>query len=288
MAAIGRAQIFLLASVLVGAGCTRSGGREYQLTGQILSVDPARQEVTIKHEDIPRFMPGMTMAFRVHDGRLLQGRVPGDLVTATLVVDPGDVHLRTLRRTGFAAVASPAVPAGVMDLLARGEPAADASFTNERGIRARLADWRGRILAVTFMYTRCPVPDFCPLMDRQFKVVQDQVRADPALRGRVRLLSVTLDPAHDTPAVLAKHAVALDADPAIWHFLSGTREELMRFASQFGVSTVAGDGGTAEIVHNLRTAVIDADGRLAAVLSGAQWTPAELVAALRNARAGQH
>ena len=277
--------IVVVVAVLAGA-CSRSGDREYELKGQVLAVDQARQEVTIKHEDIPRFMPGMTMAFRVHDRRLLDGRVPGDLVRATLVVGNNEAHLRTLERTGFAAVTTPPPSTHVMDVLEVGEPVADASFRDERGAARRLTEWRGRVLAVTFTYTRCPVPNFCPLMDRHFKAVQEQVRGDAQLSGRVQLLSVTIDPAHDTPQVLATHAATLGADPAIWSFLTADAATIRQFASQFGLSIVASAAGETEIVHNLRTAVIDGSGKLAASFSGNEWTVTELVQRLRDTRAG--
>ena len=270
----------LLIAIVVG-GCSGSGAREYQLQGQVLAVDAARQEVTIKHGDIHGFMPGMTMAFKVSEPGLLAGRVPGDLVEATLVVREADAHLRTLERTGHAPVAEADRPAPPM--RAPGEPITDARFVNQHGTPRRLEDSRGLIHAVTFMYTRCPLPDFCPLVDRHFSVVQDRIRSDEALRGRVRLLSVTLDPAHDTPAVLAAHAAELKADGEIWEFLTAP-EDLEGFARQFGISIVQGGEGDVEIVHNLRTAVIGGDGRLVTVLNGSDWTPDDLVAALKDAR----
>jgi protein SCO1/2 len=279
------ASFVIVASLWLG-GCARSSAREYELKGQVLAVDATRHEITIRHEDIPRFMPGMTMAFKVRDVRLLDGRVPGDLVTATLVVEQSSAHLRTLQRTGFAPVLEPPPPTRVMDLLAPGEQVRDATFIDETSMPRRIADWRGQVLAVTFMYTRCPLPNFCPLMDRQFEVAQGQIRADAALKGRVHLLSVTFDPDHDSPAVLAKRAASLQVDPAIWHFLTGRRDEIEQFASQFGVSVIH-KAGDPEIVHNLRTAIIDAGGRLRAVLSGNEWTPTDLMMELRNARAGR-
>jgi protein SCO1 len=231
------------------------------------------------------------MAFRVRDARMLDGRVPGDLVTATLVVTPSDVHLRTLERTGFAAITEPSAPTHAMDLLQPGKQVRDAVLVDETNTRRRIADWRGNVVAVTFIYTRCPLPNFCPLLDRHFQSVQGQIQGDAELRGRVRLLSVSFDPEHDDSAVLAKRAAALKADPEVWRFVTGKPGDVEAFASQFGVSLIrekdsAGkDGG--EIVHNVRTAVIDGDGRLRTVLSGNEWTPADLMAELRRARAGR-
>jgi len=277
----------LAAAVAISvSGCGRGSVREYPLRGQVVAVDEARQQVTIRHEDIPQFMPGMTMAFTVRDKKLLKGRTPGELVTATLVVAQSDVHLRALERTGFAPIPDPEAAPRVMNLLQPGERVRDAALIDETRARRRIADWQGDVLAVTFTYTLCPLPNFCPLIDRHFQTVQSQILSDASLKGRVRLLSVSFDPERDTPAVLAKRAAALKADPSVWHFLTGARDELEEFASQFGVSVIR-EQGNPEIVHNLRTAIVDADGRLRTILNGSEWMPADLMTALRDARAGR-
>ena len=264
-------------------GCQRQA-QQYQLNGQILAVDPTRQELTIKHQDIPGFMPGMTMAFKVFEPRLMDGRTPGELVTATLVVKGTEAHLRNLSRTGFVPVVEAHAVTRVMDLLEPGEAIRDATLLDETGTRHRLADWQGRILAVTFVYTRCPLANFCPLMDRHFAAVQKQVQADAALRDRVRLVSVSIDPEHDRPDVLATHAARLGADRSVWQFLTGDREEVEAFASQFGVSVMREGTAADDIVHNLRTAIIDGEGKLMTSLNGSEWSPADLVAEIRRAR----
>jgi protein SCO1/2 len=271
-------------SIALAAACSRAPVNEYQLTGQILRVDQARQELTIKHQDIPHFMPGMTMAFRVEDPQLLRGRQAGELVHATLVVRGTDARLRRIDRTGLAAVTGPVASTHVMELLEPGQPVRDVDLVDQTTARRRLADWRGQLVAVTFMYTRCPLPNLCPLLDRQFQAVQAHLRATPGLAERVRLLSVTLDPEHDGPDLLAAHARSVQADPSIWRFAGGTAADVETLASQFGVS-VTREG--AEIVHNLRTALIDADGRLIKVVSGSDWTPADLIAEMTDARAGR-
>jgi len=266
--------------LLLIVACGPGDGREYELRGQIVAVDPARQLVTIKHEDIPRFMPGMTMAFRVANKSLLDGRTAGDLVKATLVVRDGDVHLRTLERTGFSPVAETAV--SPLAPLAPGDTVADAAFVDQSGTARRLSDWRGQVLALTFIYTRCPVPTFCPVMDRHFRAVQDGILSDPRMKDRARMLSVSFDPAHDTPAVLSQHAAKVRAEPGIWSFLTGRADQIDAFARQFGVSIVRESETSEEIVHNLRTAVIDANGRLATILNGSEWTPADLLSEIRK------
>lgn len=275
----------VIALTLLAGGCSRASVREYELRGQVVAVDPARQEVTIRHEDIPQFMPGMTMAFKVAEKNLLDGRVPGDLVKGRLVVRDTAAHLRTLDRIGFSTLPEAVTSPPRIATVVPGEPVADATFVDSNGASRRLSDWRGQVVGVTFVYTRCPVPNFCPLMDRHFKAVQDRIRSDAALAGDVRLLSVSFDPTHDTPSVLSTHAARLQADPSIWQFVTGAPDEVDAFAAQFGVSILRGTATDQEIVHNLRTVVIDAHGRLVTVLNGSEWTPSTLLEALKNARA---
>jgi protein SCO1/2 len=271
-----------IAVVLCAAAACRPAAREYELRGVVVAVDRGRQEITIKHEDIPRFMPGMTMPFKVREAGLLEGRTPGDVVRATLVVEDNDAHLREIVRTGSAPVPDDA-PARLTDILEAGAVVPDAAFSDQDGRSRRLSDWRGRALAVTFIYTRCPVANFCPLMDHHYKTVQERIRQDASLRERAHLLSVSFDPAHDTPPVLAAHADRLGADRAIWNFVTGDAAEIQRFASSFGVSVLRQGAPGEEIVHNLATGVIDAEGRLAAIFRGNEWTPEELLAELRKA-----
>lgn len=275
--------VVVAAVLLCVSACSK--GRAYELRGQILAVNTARSELTIKHEDIRGFMPGMTMQFAVRDQRLLQGREPGELITATLVVVDNAAYLSTIQRTGMAPLAEAPPPAPV-DVVATGDRVPDASFLDQRGRARRLADWRGQAVAVTFVYTRCPLPNFCPLMDRHFQSVQREIAQDDSLRGRVHLVSVSVDPSYDTPAVLAAHAARVSADPAHWTFLTApadARDQLDGFASRFGVSIMREANSDAEITHNLRTAVIDSRGHLVAILSGNEWTPSDLLAHVRKA-----
>ncbi|HEX6974157.1 MAG TPA: SCO family protein [Vicinamibacterales bacterium] len=272
---------FVVITVALATGCSRA--RQYELRGQILAVDAARQEVTIKHDDIKGFMPGMTMPFKVKDASLLNGRTPGELVTATLVVEDANAYLADLRVTGKAPLTEPAPARAPADVLDVGATAPDVTLVDERGRTRQLNEWRGTTLAVTFIYTRCPLPDFCPRMDRNFAEAQRAILADPRLRERVHLLSVSFDPGYDTPAVLAAHAKRVGAEPATWNFATGSREAIDTFAAKFGVSVIRADKDMQEIVHNLRTAVIAGNGTIVRIFNGNDWTPDELVAALKEA-----
>jgi protein SCO1/2 len=265
-------------------GCSRAPEpRTYELQGQILAVRPERSEVVIKHEDIKGFMPGMTMPFTVKDPALLNGRERGDLVTATLVVGETQAYLTTLTRTGHQAVTDPA-PAPPPDILSTGQPVKDAALVDQDDKPRAFSSFKGHRLALTFIYTRCPIPNFCPLMDKHFAAVQKTIASTPSLAD-VRLLTVTLDPAFDRPAILKAYAKRREADPAVWTFLTGDPTVVNTFATQFGLYVEHNPQNAIDITHNLRTAVIDPEGRLVTIHNGNSWTPAELVADLSAAPA---
>jgi protein SCO1/2 len=281
--AVHRSACLLALMLLISFGC--SSERRYPLSGQVLAVDAPRHQITVKHGDIHGFMPGMTMPFTVKDSRQLSAVKAGDLIEATLIVEESTGYLDDVRKTGEAPLPAGGTPAPPRSLIEPGTVVPDVEFTDQEGRPRRFSDWRGRTVAVTFVYTRCPVPDFCPLMDRHFAAAQKVLAADEALAARVHLVSVTFDPDHDTPAVLREHAARISADPAIWSYVTGPAAAIDRFAGAFGVTIMRGDKPIGEIVHNLRTAVIAADGRLVRVLNGNEWTPEQLVDAIREADA---
>jgi protein SCO1 len=276
----------VLMLLTISLGACRGGeepARQYELQGQILAIKPDANEVLIRHGDIEHFMPGMTMPFKVHDGALLADKAPGDLVRAQLMVSPDQAWLATLEKTGTAPLEERAEipPASFVVPLQPGDAVPETTLTDQDAAPLSLADWRNTAVVVTFIYVRCPLPQFCPLMDRRFVELQRVAASDPALAGRVKLLSVSFDPAHDTPAALKAHAARLGADPAVWRFATADEDVVDRFAATFGVNVMREPDGT--ITHNLRTAVIAPDGRVVAVYSGAEWTAAQAVDDLRRA-----
>lgn len=276
--------LVLFSGMVISAGCGPRG-HVYPLKGQIIGLAPERKEFTINQEDIPGFMGAMTMPYKVRDVRLLDGLVDGDLVAARLVVDGREMYVADMRKTGHALLPSEARAARVMDVMQPGDVVPDDPLQDETGKVRKLSDWRGRALGVTFIYTRCPLPDFCPLMDRNFADVQAAVAADPQLRDRVHLLSISFDPKHDTPPVLEAHAAAVKADRRFWSFLTGPPEAVAHVAERFGVSVIPQQDSFQSITHNLRTAVIDPAGHVITLYSGNQWKPSQMLDALRHALA---
>jgi protein SCO1/2 len=276
--------LFVVLSLAAGIACQRKEpAKQYPLTGQILAVDTTRNELTINHEDIPNLMPAMTMAYPVATPALMQGRTPGETIKGTLEVDANGGRLVSIEHTGTAPLAQNANQAGMASgVLDVGDPVPDAAFLDQTNKRRSLSEWTGTPYVITFIYTRCPLPNFCPLMDQNFATLQRRLADDTALHGRVRLISVTFDPEYDTPEVLAAHARRLKADPAVWTFLTGDKVTVERFAGQFGIGVLREPNEPVEITHNLRTAIVGADGRVAKTYTGNDWTPGALLADLRD------
>jgi protein SCO1/2 len=252
----------------------------------VLSVAPDGLQASIKHEDIPGFMSAMTMPYKARDARQFEPLQPGDLITATLVVISNDAYLENVKKVGTAPLETPPPPAppptasSGFELLKPGETVPNVSFVDQDGRARAIVSFRPAAVVATFIYTSCPMPTFCPLMDRNFAAIQKALSANPALAG-VHLLSVSFDPITDTPPVLKKHAEKLGADPERWTFVTGDRDEVDKFASRFGVTLSRNLKDPIDITHNLRTAIIDPDGKLVKTYTGNEWTPDQVIADLK-------
>jgi protein SCO1 len=277
----------LFAIVAAAAACDRSNERRFALNGQVESLEPNRKTVVVKHGEIKGFMPAMTMPYDVRDAKALDGLVPGDLISATLVVLTNGAYLTDIKKTGTAPLEQkpPEAPApsasSGFELLKPGEAVPDTAFVDQDGRKLRFDTFKGSPVVVTFIYTKCPFPTFCPLMDRHFATMQKPLKADPAL-AKVHLITVSFDPLTDTPPVLKEHAKTLNADLTRWTFLTGDRDEIDQFAARFGVSVGRAINDPRDITHNLRTAIIDGDGKLVKVYTGNDWTPDQVLADLRS------
>jgi len=269
-----------------GEGNKNTGDhREFTLQGQVLALSADHKEANIKHEDIPGFMPAMTMPYKVEDAKEFESIAPGDLINATLVVVSNDAYLQNVKKVGSAPLEKVAgesgAPPAAAEMLKDGQPVPNTSFVDQDGKKRDLASFKGIPLVLTFIYTRCPMPTFCPLMDRHFATIQQKLKSDPL---DIHLVTVSFDPDHDTPAVLKKHAKELGANPKVWTFLTGDRETIDKFASRFGVSVAraADEKGEINITHNLRTAIVGPDGKLVQTYTGNEWTPTQDVADLKK------
>jgi protein SCO1/2 len=272
----------ILGGLLALIACHREPApREYRVVGQIVAVDPRKAQVTLHHEDIKNFMPAMTMPYRVKEATLLEGRKAGDLVDATLEVQGTDAWITRLTVTGVAPV-PPGEP--IRTSLAPGDALPDANLVDQEGRSMRVRQWRGRPLVISFLYTRCPLPDYCPAIESRLAALQQRVRRDAALAGTA-IVAITIDPEYDTPAVLKKHAARRGVDETIWRYATGTTADIDAFGRKFGIAVTRGNGSPNEIEHNLRTIVVNREGTIVDIQSGASWRVDDLVASLHRAAA---
>ena len=278
--------VFILAIIASACG-SRPAERSYTLQGQVQSIDAAQKQLTVKHEEIKGLMPAMTMPYNVRDEKSIADLKPGDLINATLIVESNDAYLRTIKKVGEAPLEAPPVDKSVgptarsgFEPLKPGEAVPDAKFLDQDGRTRSFKSFHGSPLVITFIYTRCPLPTFCPLMDRHFAAMQKPLNEDPSLKT-VHLVTVSFDPKTDTPPVLKRHAKELNADLARWTFLTGDRDEIDRFAMRFGVSIARAMNDPRDITHNLRTAIVDADGKLVKAYTGNDWSPDQVLGDLK-------
>jgi len=278
---VSRACLTLIASLLISASaaCRKSGNvQRYELKGKVVSVDKRGSTVTIAHQAIPGYMEAMTMTFMLDDQRLLNEMAEGDRIQATLAVGGLRARLEDIIVTREAVDPSNIGKATSAIEPAIGDEVPDFAFVNQDGKRAGFKKYRGRAVVLTFIYTRCPLPDYCPLMTENFMQIQNALKSEPELYAKTQLLSITVDPEYDTPKVLRDYANAHSADLHQWDFAGGAKDEVKAIGSWFGLQYWP---DADQIVHSLRTAIIDADGKLAKLYRGNEWKPEEIVAELR-------
>ncbi|MGB8510528.1 MAG: SCO family protein [Pyrinomonadaceae bacterium] len=263
-------------------------GRRFQLKGKVVSVDRVHAQVLIDHEEIVGLMPAMAMPFTLKDEDALRTIESGDQIQATLVITDAGTWIENPIITKAIGGVNPTTSATSTEPQA-GAEIPDASLVNQDGNPFRLSHYRGQTLLITFIYTRCPLPDYCTLMSNNFADINRELQNDKPLAKRTHLLSVTLDPAYDTPKVLRSYGAAHtekygDEKFDTWEFATGDAEEIKRLAQFFGLSYVTENN---QIVHSLRTAIITPDGRLFKIYHGNEWKPEEVLRDLKTVQ-GEH
>src|SRR5262249_20658826 len=259
---------FALVPLVVLGACAS----HHTTTGLVLRVDRPASTVTISHDAFPGFMNAMVMPFDVKGDATRAALTPGDRVRFRLSVKGDRSWIDRLDVISAAAVdtglqETPAVPI----LVPVGAAIPDFALTDQAGEALALSSLKGKVVAVTFIYSRCPLPDYCPLMVEHFKTVRDRFSA--RMNRDLVLLTVSFDPQYDTPPILSRYAASRHAGGPGWHFLTGDPKQIERVCHAFGIQYWAEEG---LITHSLQTAVIDRDGRLAATVEGKDFTSQQL------------
>jgi len=262
-------------------GTSDSALQTYAAHGIIQKIPTDRHVVTIAHDAIPGYMPAMTMDFPVQNTNALTGLSPGDIVNFQLVVGTNDDWVQNLQRLGQTNLTSAPDPATTVDELKPGDPMPDLAFTTETGALRHLSDFRGSAVAFTFFFTRCPLPDYCPRMNHNFAAIRDLLLAATNAPTNWQLLSLSFDPEIDTPAILANYAGIYRGETTNhWLFAAVPLKELMPLAPRLDLMILRQNGS---ISHNLRTIVLDPQGRIHRLFDGNGWTPEQLADALLEA-----
>lgn len=288
--------LWAFAALFVSSACQRAASKtvdadakRYELNGKVISVDKAAHKAKIEHDDIKDYMPAMTMDFPIKEDWVVRELEPNDKIAADLTVTKdAKFYLENIKivkalRDANGNIA-PLTEAGA-NLI--GVEVPDFKLTNQNGKRFGLHDYRGKTLVITFIFTRCPDPDMCPLMSINFSDLEKQLRNSPELATNTRLLSVSFDPEYDTPEVLRKYAAAYqghDSKPNfdVWNLGTGSLQEVKDVEGFFGANSFKADDG--RLVHNLRTIIVAPDGKIAKVYAGNGWKPADILRDLQTVK----
>jgi protein SCO1/2 len=258
----------------------------YHLRGKVVSTDAARGEVTLDHEAIPGLMEAMTMPYKLKDASILSELHPGDVITADVLVSPDPNADYLLDHIVVVAQAKPDYkPAVSYHVPAPGDTVPDFKLRNQDGQPIHLGQFKGKSLVVTFIYTRCPSPDFCPRVTRNFAALEKQLAANRALYAKTHLICISFDPEHDMPERLRAYGVSYigsDARSAFahWEFAVPEKSVLAEMAIFFDLGMTNEADST--ITHTLSTTLIGPDGKVVRFYPGNEWTPEQVLADVKQ------
>ena len=260
--------------------------KAYHLRGKVVSTDAAKGEVTLNHEAIPGFMDAMTMPYKLKDASILGELHPGDVITADLLVSQDPDADVLLDHIVVVAQGKPDyLPKVTYHVPAPGDAVPDFKLRNQDGRPIHIGQFNGKALVITFIYTRCPSPDFCPRVTRNFASLDKLLASNPALYARTHLLSVSFDPEHDTPARLRAYGatyIGSDAKAAFahWDFAVPEKPVLAEMAKFFDLGMT--ENADSMITHTLSTTLIGPDGKVVRFYPGNEWTPEQVLADLKQ------
>ena len=252
-----------------------------------MAVDKGGRLVTIAHEDIKNYMPGMVMPFKLKEDWPFEVLTPGDQITATLVVDGSSSWLEDVVITQESAGPDTKAADGIGEAKP-GDEVPQFDLVNQDGKRIKIADYRGKALALTFIYTRCPVPEYCTLMSDNFAEIDRQMQKLGDAYQKTHLLSISIDPEYDQPAVLRSYGAAHTGRYSEekfdhWELATGNKDQVKGIAQFFGMRYYHDtQSGQEQIIHSLRTAIIAPDGKVFKVYRGNEWKPDEIVKDLKS------
>lgn len=285
--------LFAAGALVLSSGChtaaapapaaVQNAGKQYHVRGVVVSVNARKGVVTLDTEPIPGFMEAMVMPYSLRNASLASELHPGDTITATLYANSDSDVLDEIDIVGQAK--ADYLPPVQYKPIVPGESVPDFSFLNQSDRTIHLGQFRGKVLLVTFIYTRCPLAAYCPRMSRNFAAIDRSLSADPRLYDRTHLLSVSFDPTYDTPKVLRSYGGAYTGKYTEetfrhWDFAAPAKKELPDVLKFFLVAATPEPDHT--YMHSLSTVVIAPDGKVYKWYPTNDWTPQQILSDVRN------
>ncbi len=293
-----RSFVLLLAVALLFSSCESNqisdnvskNAKRYEFKGKVLSVDKSNKKASIDHQEIPGFMDAMTMDFPIKEDHVFEDLTAGSDITAELVVDNASDPPFWLEKVAIISAPKPGQPTLTVNenVAVEGKEMPDFSLTNQDGKQISLSDFKGKTWALTFIYSECPLPNFCIAISKNFSDLANQIVKDEKLKDSARLLSISFDPKRDTPERLKSYGLGYlgkdspASDFAVWQLAAGKEEEIRKIADFFGLRYEVDEKDKTQFNHSLRTAVISADGKVQKVFSGSDWTSKEMMNELKK------
>jgi protein SCO1 len=269
---------------------TAAPQKTFTIRGKIVGTDATH--VTLDGEDVPGFMEPMVMDYGLKDPSVVSELHPGDRITATVLADRSPEGYTNVRLDNIVVIAQarpdykPPVQYHVPTL---GDAVPDFHLLNQSDRTIHLGQFKGKVVLLTFIYTRCPLADFCPRMSRNFADIDKALAAEPALYNQTHLLSISFDPAYDTPKVLRSYGGAYtgrytNEKFTHWDFAAPSAKDLPALTQFFNVGITPGDSKT--LTHSLSTVLIGKDGKIIDWYPTNDWKPADVLAAIKKSAAG--
>jgi len=267
-------------------GTVSADAKRYNLKGKIISVDKAKKKATIAHDEIPGYMEAMTMDFPIREDWVWEDLTKDAEIRADLVVDKDGYWLEKIGIVAAPNPNQPPLPPANEKFAQIGQEVPSFNLTNQDGKKISSRDFRGKALAITFIYSRCPLPEYCILMSKNFSDAALQLKSNPELKDKIRLLSISFDPQTDTPAKLKEYGMGYlgkNAEPdfTVWQLATGSEAEVRAIADFFGLRYGLNSQDKTQIDHSLRTIVITPEGKVQEIIAGSDWTTNDLLRELQ-------
>ena len=294
-----RIYLTIILSALLFTACQKPAAnvasdtaKRYALKGKVVSVNREKKTARIDHEAVEDYMAAMEMEFPIHEDWVWDDLKPGSEIRAELVVDNSKTPAYWLEKIGIVASAKPGqVEPPVDERFAQiGKEVPNFELTNQDGKRISTSDFRGKVVAITFIYAQCPLPDYCIKMSTNFSDAAKRIMAEPDVKDKFRLLSISFDPERDTPEKLRSYGLGYlgqgaQPDFSVWQLAVGSDKEVRSIADFFGLRYEVDPNNKTQINHSLRTAVIAPDGKVTKIFPGNEWTVNDLLREMKAAMA---